>query len=189
MNHPMNSQIEEYADGSLTPEMARELASHIAVCPSCRAKEVSFRVLERSLRGLPLTEPGAGFTERVIWRLGLPEGGSFLWKLLANLAPLMALILIAGVLYGVINLVGSLGGPRIDSSLDSITTVYRGVGDTFSDGMDAVRSFTARYLPFIADHRSGGMILFLVLLFTGVALVDRYLLMPLMTRRKVGGVS
>jgi len=185
MNHPKDSRIEEYAEGSLTSELSHEIGSHIEGCPSCRAKVASFRLLERSLRDLPLEQPGSGFTERVIRSLGLEEGGSLAWKLITNLAPLMAFVFVAAVLYVVMNLVGSFGGPQIGSSLGSVTAAYTGLGDNISRGIDAIRLFTAQYLPFIADHESRGMILFLALLFAGVALLDRYLLMPLLTRRKL----
>lgn len=185
MNHPMDSQIEEYAGGSLPAGMSHEIESHLNGCPSCRAKVASMRLLEHSLRDLPLEEPGAGFTERVLRRLGLAEGGSLAWRIITNLAPLMSLFLIGIILYIAMNLAGTLGTPQVQSSLDSINAVYRGLGDNISQGINAFRSFTAQNLPFLANHESRGMVLFLVLLFAGVALIDRYLVMPLMTRRRL----
>jgi len=53
-------------DGVLSPEEARRLEEHLAVCPDCQQAEKELRAIHEALCALPRLEPPDGFQERVM---------------------------------------------------------------------------------------------------------------------------
>ena len=60
--------------GTLAPSDHEQIQAHCATCPACsRRFSMLLAFLERDARGTPVSaidEPRAGFTEKVMWRIG-----------------------------------------------------------------------------------------------------------------------
>jgi hypothetical protein len=80
--------ISRRRDGALTPEERRELASHLAECPSCRRRAQGLDAAMGALGELPAAAPPAGLRDGVLARVASPP------RLRFALVPLAAGLLI-----------------------------------------------------------------------------------------------
>lgn len=183
MNHPTPSQLQDYLDG-LPGDFSREdIGSHLHSCVRCRAQVDALEALDAALRNVPPEQVSAGFTGRVMASLGVSESSTLLWKLLKNLAPLVALTLVIGIVAGVLGYFGLFEGTQVEQSVIATQSAYTVVGGKVSAGIAAMNGWLERYASFAFAGTSYGMTAFLVAFLGAVALLDKFLFMPLMRRR------
>ena len=87
MTHLTDDTLFAAAGGQIDPGAS----SHLESCVECRARLASVRSLERALRAIPLEEPSPALAGAVLARIGLRESPSWLYTLLRNVGPLVAL--------------------------------------------------------------------------------------------------
>jgi anti-sigma factor RsiW len=180
MNHLTTTQMQEYADG-LSEGSGYE--SHVRSCAECRMNLKRFRDLEKTLRRIPLERVSSGFTEGLMKQLGVRESSSFAWAILKNLAPLLALTFVLGVLFAVLQLSGVFQGSQVQPSVEATQSAYVKLGGSVSAAIGAFNGWLEKYFSFAFAKSSYGLTVFLLLFLGAIALLDRFLLMPMMRRR------
>lgn len=73
MNHIKDQEFEAYLEGELEPARAQELESHTAVCEMCHTEMESWKFIFEGLSELPAFEPSAGFADKVMAQVSVPE--------------------------------------------------------------------------------------------------------------------
>ena len=177
-------RISEYTDGLLAGNTLNEMEIHFRECPACSEKVKVLRSLENSLRLLPLEQPGTDFTRAVMKRLKISDSPFFIWNISTHLAPLITLIITVMILYLVMQWTGTTQTTEVQSSFDVTRAAYQGVSEKVSLGLSAIKAFIQQNISVIPGGKSPQMVLFLLLLFVGVGLVDKYLLMPTIMGKK-----
>ncbi len=64
-------RVSEWLDGELEAELAREVESHLSLCPGCRRLASELRGVGRLLAGLPRIEPTESVASRVLDRIDM----------------------------------------------------------------------------------------------------------------------
>ena len=177
MTHLTDDTLFAAAGGQIDPGAS----SHLESCVECRARLASVRSLERALRAIPLEEPSPALAGAVLARIGLRESPSWLYTLLRNVGPLVAL----GAILAVVYLVMGPSAPT-SSSLpavggESARTMFRLADEYGASSLQAINAWFAGHLAFAKG--SGGLLAFLAFFLVGIALLDRYVLMPRFRRR------
>jgi anti-sigma factor RsiW len=148
-HHPPGEEIQDFADGRLTPARRATLAAHFAICPQCGRELERLRWVKEGTARLPLHEPPADLTARVAQALdGEDRRGSRASPLRRYLLPAAGVLAAAAA---VVILVSR--GPRdLPSAVARDFTEYgRAVFslDTLSgDGPALERYFARRGLAF-----------------------------------------
>ncbi|MGB7296689.1 MAG: zf-HC2 domain-containing protein [Candidatus Aminicenantales bacterium] len=88
------SDLYEYLEGGIPPELAKDIEGHLRVCPRCRRAVEERRRIAEAASSLPPFEVPEDFPERVISRLPQSQPQSPLW-LIALAAGTFALTLIS----------------------------------------------------------------------------------------------
>lgn len=184
MTHPSQQQLLEFTQRALDPIHSSDLNAHIAVCERCAAIHQAMSRVEGALTAMRPESPSSGFERNVMHRLGLRDAGSLWWYFLKNFSP----VLVAGILIGVIV---SFGSAAPDSS-GSILPDY--LGDTgrirevllgFLGGFSAgIGSVLQTYLSPLVKGGEGNLSVFLIFLFAGIGLLDKFIVGPMVRRRR-----
>lgn len=177
MNHLSIEQIDEFVDGALEPRRMEEIDLHLRTCEECRGKLLALRRFDRMLRRLPPQRVSPAFTTRVLSSLGVDESPSLAWTILKNLAPLVALTLVVGIVMLILRLSGSTLGPTPQAT----QTITGTIGDAVSVGTSTL----SRWLRTISPIASGGygLTVLVLLLFALIAAIDRFIFLPLAKRK------
>jgi hypothetical protein len=180
MNHLNTIQLEDSINGMKDAETDL----HIRTCQECRAKLRALQQFDRALGHLPLERTSDDFSVRVMRQLGIKESPSFAWLVLKNLAPLVALLIIAGVIVSVMNVVGVSQNPSVRQGVEVTQSMYNSVGSGLAVGVSAVNGWMGKYLSFGITKSSYGLVIFLILFFGTIALLDRYFFMPMFRKKR-----
>jgi anti-sigma factor RsiW len=71
--HPTTDNLESYAEGSLSAGDRAVVASHLIGCSRCENEVEEWRSLFHALSSLPQFSPAAGFANRVMTHVRIPE--------------------------------------------------------------------------------------------------------------------
>jgi predicted anti-sigma-YlaC factor YlaD len=71
--HPAAESLEAYAEGVISPPDRAVVESHLLGCPRCDGVVDEWRSLFQALSTLPRFTPSAGFAERVLTLVRIPE--------------------------------------------------------------------------------------------------------------------
>ena len=179
MNHLTSDQIQDFIDGVIS----NEAELHLRQCSPCQSKMRAYKKLDRTLRSVPLDEPPQNFTQRVMQQVGVRQLPSFSWTLFKNLAPLFALTLVAGIAFVALRMAGVFEGTEVQQSTNAAQTIYDQVGRSVSGGVQAFNGWMAKYFSFAFAKSSYGLTAFILIFFGVIALLDKYLIMPMMKRK------
>ncbi len=186
MTHPTSQELLELTQRGADPELSARLRAHIAVCERCAALQSAMGRVEGALNSLRAESPSRAFERNVLRVLGLKEAGSLWWTFLKNFAPILVagIVMLSIVSYGS-NASGSAGrftgNPVVDG--EKIRGVVSDALGGFSTGVgDVVR----KYVSLLFSGGSVPLTLYLVFLFAGIGLLDKYLIGPIFRRRHQG---
>lgn len=92
MTHPSRDHLEAYCDGSLAGNERTVVGSHVAHCSSCGAEVEDWRSVFAAVAALPRFAPRAGFADRVMARVRIPDpwqarAGAALARILPRTTP------------------------------------------------------------------------------------------------------
>ena len=147
--HPLGEEIQDFADGRLTPARREDLEAHLATCPQCGRELERLRWVKEGTARLPIHEPPPDFPARVAQALDSEDRrGSHARPLRWYLVPAAGVLAAAAA---VILLVSR--GPRdLPSAVGRDFAAYRKAAlslDTASgDGPTLERYFAWRGLAF-----------------------------------------
>ena len=179
MNHLTPHQLQEYVDGMLTNEME----FHVRTCSECQLQVDAFRKVERTLRKFPLEKASPQFAERVMQQLGIKQSSSLTWMLFKNMAPLVALTFVAGILYAALRVAGVFQETELQQTTSLTQNVYNQLGGSLSSGVQAFNDWMAKYFSFAFAKNTYGLTAFVIGFFVVIGLLDKYILMPMMRKR------
>jgi hypothetical protein len=176
--HLQPVEIELYLNNEL---QARDLAAadeHLRRCEQCRRELKLARSIDSALREVPRLLPSGDFTGRVMRELGIGESQSFIWGFLSNLAPLVAMVIVSGLIYlalaaaGVMKPENEQANPVLD---------YRPLGDAVDKGIGALNGWLVSLTSNLGVTTTTA--LFLVFLLAVIVTADRFLFVPFLRRR------
>lgn len=179
MNHLTSQQFLEYTDGLF----GHEIELHLRSCPECRQTLNGYKKVERTLHNIPMEKPAPDFTTAVMRQIGLNEASPFAWSLLKNIAPVLALALVVGITVTALKLTGMFEGSEIAGPGSATQSVYNDIGHGVKGGMTALNNWVSTYMSFAFAKTSYGLTAFIVVFFIFIALLDKYLIMPMMRKR------
>lgn len=183
MKHLTSDQLQEYVDGFIDPRHRNEIDLHLHTCDECGGKMKSLRLFGSSLKNIPLERVNPNFTLRVMERLGIKESPSFVWSIFKNLAPLLGLFIVIGIVYGVLKFTGMLEGSGVGKSITATQSAYNSVATEISTGVSAFNGLLKNLFPFLYAKSSYGLTAFLFVLFIIVALLDKFIFVPMFKKR------
>ena len=183
MNHLTFTQLQEYADGLANAQIRGEIDIHLQTCTECTAKFKAFRQIDFALRKLPLDDASPDFIQRVMARLKTKESPPIIWSIFKNLAPLFGLVIVVGIIYGALKISGVYDSSGLGESVQATQTVYDQVGNSVSNGISTFNGWLKNLFPFLYTKSSYGLTAFLVVLFIIVAILDKYIFMPMVKKR------
>lgn len=181
MNHLTQEELHNHLDG----ELASDIELHLRACASCQSKLKALQAIDRSLRSMPLEHAGPGFTERVMQELRVSASPSFGWTVLRNLAPLLALAIVVTVTLVVLNLAGVFDTGEFRQTGVVAKGVYDKVGGSMTTGIQAFNSWISKYFSFAFANNTYGLTSFVLFFLGAIALLDKYLIMPMMRKRSM----
>jgi len=179
MNHLSLFQLQQVAAREATPEQQL----HVESCTACRGRIEELRRIETVLRSLPAERTGDEFAEKVMRRLGVRTSSSFVWILFKNLAPAVALLLVSVIAVVSLRYFGAFEGSGLDQSATKLQSVPGWFAGELSKGTSQFYHWLETYFSFAFGRTSYGVTAFIVFLLAVVAVVDKYLLMPMMRKR------
>ena len=109
MKHLTPLQLLEYRDGL----RGDETELHLETCLECSEKLGVLQRVEDSVRRIPLEKASPGFADQVMKRLRVRESPSFGWTIFKNLAPLLALTIVVGIVGAALQLTGAYQSPEV----------------------------------------------------------------------------
>ena len=183
MNHIRIQELQDYQDGFSDSTESRTVELHLQTCNECRNRLAAIRQVGALLRRVPLEQAPDGFTEQVIQKLRIEPTPAYTWKLFEYLAPLLALAGIIGVVYALLRFTGAYENSEVQQSVQFTQSIYQSVGATVTGGLTAVNTWMEKYLSFAFAKNSYGLTTFLLVFFGAIALLDKFLLMPLLRKR------
>jgi anti-sigma factor RsiW len=179
MNHLTNDDLYAYADGNLPEEDRMKADLHLRGCASCRERSGAIRTLDRAIRSVPLERASPGLSREVLSRLGLRETPSWVYTLLKNIAPLVALTAVVAVAYVAI---APSGGPAEATGAGESARGLLQTADRYSAmGVQSINAWMGTYFSFAKN--SAGLMGFLVVFLGAIALLDRFVVMPMFRKR------
>ena len=178
MNHLTEHELQECLDHAGEAE-----AQHLRGCAACRERLSAFQRVEDVLRRVPAERAPGNFTNVVLKRLRISESTSFSWSFFKNLAPGIALVLVFGVIVIALQMSGALSGTQVGESAQLTKNIYGNVSGGVATGVTAFNSWVRTYLSFAFANSSYGITMFLIIFFSAIALIDKFILMPHLRRR------
>jgi hypothetical protein len=175
MKHLSAQELQDYAEGARENE--QEL--HLRMCGECGKRLDSLRALERALRALPSDRPSRNFTANVLQRAGVRESATFAWVMLKNLAPLVALTIVIGIVLAVLTMTGVLQS----ADVREVPATTKQISGAMASGIHAMNGWMMKYFPFAFAKSTYGLTLFILVFFAAVALIDKHIFMPMMKRK------
>ncbi len=181
MNHLSNEHLQRYADGICNGEDIPMIETHLQLCTECGRKLKLLRRTDEVLRSLPLEQPSADFTQSVMKALRIQEAPSLLWIFLKNFAPVVALTVVIGATFMILSYTGVFQGSQ--NSITNAEGLYRQAEKSLSGGIQTFNSWLGTYVSFAFAKNSIGLTGFLLVFFAGIALFDKFVLMPMLRKR------
>ena len=181
MNHLSLIQLQGVMAGDGTPDETL----HIAQCAACSARIGELKRVDTALRSLPADRTTEEFSEKVMRRLGVRTSSSIAWILFKNLAPAVALLLVSVIAVVTLNYFGAFEGSGIGESATKLQSASGWLTSELSKGTAGLTQWLEKYFPFAFGRTSYGLTVFIVFFLAVVAVVDKYLLMPMMRKREM----
>lgn len=181
MNHLTQHELFEYADALLPDERMAAAETHLRTCGPCSRRLASFRRVERSLRSLPLEKASADLSRNVLRSLGLQDAPSWIYSLLKSLAPLAALSAVLVVVTLVLGR-GPIAGDATGAG-ESARGLFQLADQYGGTWIRELNAWAGSYLSFAVAKNSLGLTGFLLLFLGGIALLDRFVVMPRFRKR------
>jgi hypothetical protein len=182
MNHLRNEELQEFADGFYDEQIRAQIELHLRTCTDCRARVEGLAKLRDIIRRVPAERVSYSFTNRVMRRIGVRESSSFLWFLLKNIAPIIGLFIVVGIVYVALTFTGIVDTSGIGQSDGTINTIYDKFSGELTTATSAFNGWLKRIFPFLYSKTSYSLIAVLVVIIIA-ALLDKYLLIPIFRRR------
>ncbi len=183
MNHLTLEMLQEYLDGLTDDETRDKIEMHIQACAACSDEIKSLRFIDSSLKNIQPKKTTPNFTIRVIKQLGIRESPSIIWLIFKNLAPLLGLVFIVSIVYGVLKFTGSLDSSGVGESVIATQSAYDSVTDGISTGISAFSGWMKNAFPFLYTNKNYTLTAFIAVLFIIVALLDKFVFMPIVRRK------
>ncbi len=171
-DHCTEGEIQSFVDGTLATEDAGRVRDHLNACPRCCAVARGERKLGVAIRRLPRARVGRGFTDSVMVRIGVAPRSPLAFRLFSNLAYVVGLAVVCGIMAGVFVLTGvqDVGPSGNAGSLARETLAV--VSGAFSD----LSLWIAAFLPYAFGRSAAGISVLVVAAIGAIAVVDRLVL-------------
>lgn len=183
MEHPTEIMLQEYSDRALDRATQAVLDDHVRLCEECALKLRAFRLLDEKLRQIPPNRAGKDFTRRVMASLSIDPAPAVYWSIAKYLAPVLSLILVLAVVYSVFYLSGAIQGSDNGQLIGTVWVVGERAGTMASDGIKALNAWGGKYFSFAFAKENFNLTIFLLIVFAGAAVLDKYFLVPMMRKR------
>lgn len=158
-----------------------EIEAHVEACVECSGRVAGARRLRQALSRMPLDPAPPNLAQRVLSDLGIQEAPSLVWIFFKNFSPIVALTIVAISAYALLSSSGAFQNKSTMYSLQELSDSYGVLRDEAARWLTPLEAWLGESVSFLG--RDGRLAVFVVLFFGAVALIDRYLLMPLFRKR------
>jgi hypothetical protein len=183
MEHPTEIMLQEYSGRMLDRAIQNALDDHVRLCEECALKLRALRLLDEKLREIPPDSAEKDFTRRVMASLRIDPAPAVYWSIAKYLAPVLSLILVLVVVYAVFYFSGAIQGPENRQSAGRVSAMGEYAGTMATDGIKALNAWGGKYFSFVIAKGSIDLTIFLLIVFAGVAALDKYILVPMMRKK------
>jgi hypothetical protein len=183
MNHLTTGELHNYVKGLLSQAEYNECDPHIQNCKQCAERVRIFQLLESVLPTVPLESVSPDFTQKVTEKLKIQEHPSLAWKILQNFAPVFALAIVLVIVYVILDYLGVLQGSQMQQSVQYTQSIYGKIVDGVAMSIKILNEWLQTYFSFAFTKNSYGLTVFLVLFFSAIAVLDKFLFVPMMRRK------
>ncbi len=180
MNHLTQEQIDEASAGGIPAETGL----HLHGCSECQARLHASKKLDRALRKIALDRAGSNFTDTVLRQIVVGSATPFAWTLFKNLAPVIALTVVAGIAIMVLRYFGVFQGSEFQQTTAGAQSIYDQTAGQIAGGVNVFNGWMGKYFSFAFARTTYGLTAFVGCFLGAVALFDKYVLMPKFRRRQ-----
>jgi hypothetical protein len=184
MNHLTSEMLQDYLDKLDDKETRFQIELHFSACEICSGKLKLLRKVDSALKNMKRENVDVNFTPRIMKQLGIKESSTIVWSIFKSLAPLLGLVLIISTLYGVLKYTGKLEGSGVGDSINATQSIYDSASGEISKSISSFTGWMKNLFPFLYTKGSYSLAAFLVVFFIIVALLDKFIFMPI-ARRKI----
>jgi hypothetical protein len=183
MNHLTSEMLHEYLDNLNEGKTRVQIELHIETCEICSGKLKLLRTIDSALNRMKRESVDAGFTQRIMNQLEIKESSTIVWSIFKNLAPLLGLVVIISIIYGVLKYTGKLEGSGVGDTISATQSVYDSASGEISKGISSFTGWMKNLFPFLYTKGSYSLAAFLIVFFIIVALLDKFIFMPIVRRK------
>jgi anti-sigma factor RsiW len=179
-SHCSSSQLNAYVDQCLSADEARVVDEHLHGCPECRRALRAIEYLDSALRSMPLVQVGSDFTNRVVRSLHVVQKSSFLFRVLEKVAYVFGLFIVVAIMLTAFVLTGVIDMGQVAESQSGASELVSRSGESLALGFRTFGELLSKYWSFTFGKESFGISVFIVIIVSVLAAVDK-----LLTRRIV----
>ena len=178
MKHLTSKQIYELSTGMASTS----LESHLRHCRECQSRMLRVKNVDAALRRGLIERASPSFTENILRQIGTRPAPSYTWTVLKHLAPAMALAVVAGIAIGVLEYFHVFQASELQQPATGMQSAYDHLASQMGEGVKAFNHWMAKYFSFAFAANSYGLTAFIVCLFGFIALVDKFIITPMMRK-------
>jgi hypothetical protein len=177
-DHLTPADVEQYLARELPASRRDAVDLHLRQCGRCSREIRVSESIDSALRQMPAARVSGNFTGRVMRELGIGESKPFIWGFLSNLAPLVAMVIVSGLIYlalaaaGVMKSQNEQANPVLD---------YRPLGDAVDRGIGAINGWLVSLTGNLGVSTTTAI--FLVFLLALIVTADRFVFVPFFRKR------
>ena len=157
---------------------------HLRDCPRCSNRLKEMASLDKLVRRSVREHAPINFTANVLQRLRIEEKPSRAWRALQYLAPVVALAIIAGIVFAVFHYTGAVQQPEVQSTIAYGSGAANKVMSSASSWVESGNTWAKSYLHFAFAGKALPFSAFLFFFFVAIAIIDRYFLAPMLRKGK-----
>lgn len=183
MRHLTHVELQEFVDHMLDESAEVEAVRHVESCSDCAARVESLKRLGRTIRLIPHERASHRFVQSVMKRMRVGMASPLSKTILQNLSPILALTVFV-IVYAILGYVGVLGGAEEARGMPVLDSFLTSVRSTISGWLGWVAGWIQAIVPLANSGQSLGTALYLLVLFSLLALLDKYLVISTKKRRR-----
>jgi hypothetical protein len=124
MNHLTTREVLQFVDGTIANGEKTELIVHLETCARCRQQVQLHRSLGQAVKEVPLVQPPAGFTARVMGTIAPTPKKSWVSKIIDNLGNILAMGLVLSIVWYAVNTVPASNTQMEPFGISKALTLY-----------------------------------------------------------------
>jgi hypothetical protein len=181
--HLSDGQLNEFVDMASEERMEQPDYGHIAECERCRTRLEQLLQIHRSLQrqSVPAADPAR--VQHIMARVRTGGGESIVWPLVLRLAYFVAMLIVVGVVGFIFYQFNIIDFTSFDLQQDEASGIVADIYRTIQTQSLAMGKGIIDFYDRLFGIESYSIFTFTILLLVVLALIDKWLLEPMIRRR------